>query len=539
LASNFDGGAALRASQFPDVEDHSGSSRRILALFEAAKDATAVLRIACDNLEDLDAYCASAALYLAVKHSVGRDNAAAQVAALPSFACIMGYLRTCLGDVQWPRSLAQLLWALGKVETQGPDAEAVILHTAQVLPRLLGRCSSQELSNSVWGLSKLTPVHRRTAEAASTLANSIVAEGSRRIQLLTPQCLSNSLWAITQLRLKTPEAEEFARLCVREICQGSRDLSAFSPQCLANILWAAAKLAPFIQNKGGCGRGDTTKLLCQAITTAAEPRMLDFQPQELSMLAWSVAKLQGRAHSNNRKGFVKRKGSRSEDTSCFLAHLAEVACSRLSEFTPQGISNIAWALATADVLGKEEACRYMTAAALDAAPRLADFPPQAISNLCWAVSRVSGSSAFASTSEKKIASQAANALAEAAAQAVMYRVSEFGWQDLSGVIVALGHSRHRTTTTQGMATQLVILATNNCHKLSTQVMLNIAMSATRLSVQHQILRPLVVQIGGCIAARAPRVSPMDLRQWAEVQNRCPAFSASCHGHANGGHLCYM
>ena len=42
-----------------------------------------------------------------------------------------------------------------------------------------------------------------------------------------------------------------------------------------------------------------------------------------------------------------------------------------------------------------------------------------------------------------------------------------------------------------------------CHELSTQVMLNIADSSTRLRVQHDILRPWVIGISGCIAARAP------------------------------------
>ena len=64
-------------------------------------------------------------------------------------------------------------------------------------------------------------------------------------------------------------------------------------------------------------------------------------------------------------------------------------------------------------------------------------------------------------------------------------------------------------------------------------MLNHPLSASRLRVQHEILRPVVIQIGICIAARAHRASPMALRQWAEVQNRCPAFNASFHSHTIG------
>jgi len=239
------------------------------------------------------------------------------------------------------------------------------------------------------------------------------------------------------------------------------------------------------------------------------------------MLAWSLAKFRGRTRSNKKKHDRKESGAEVDYASYFLAYLAEVARGRLSEFAPQGISNIAWALATADMLGEEESCHYLTAAALAAAPSLADFAPQAISNLCWAVSRLPGGNVSRANSNRQNTSMAVSALFEAAAQQAMHRVSEFSWQDLSSVVVALSHGRHRSCTTHMMATQLVIQATNNCHKLTTQVMLNIALSATRLSVQHNILWPLVIQIGGCISARLPRVSSIDLCQWEQLQNRCP------------------
>jgi len=159
----------------------------------------------------------------------GRGVDATQLARSPSFVCIMSYLRSQLGNLQWTRSLAELLWALGKVEMQGPDAEHVILHTTMVLPQILPWISSNELCTSLWGLSKLRPARLRVTVAASTLANSIIAEVSPRIRGLTPVCLSTSLCSIIRLGLETPEAEEFAGLCAREIYQGSRDLSMFSP----------------------------------------------------------------------------------------------------------------------------------------------------------------------------------------------------------------------------------------------------------------------------------------------------------------------
>jgi len=204
------------------------------------------------------------------------------------------------------------------------------------------------------------------------------------------------------------------------------------------------------------------------------------------MLAWSLAKLQGRTWSNGK----------GRDASSFLAYLAEVAHGRLSEFSPQSISNIAWALATANVLGEEEACCFLTAAALAAAPQLAQFPSQAISNLCWAVGQMSRRNTAEANPNRKIAKIAAIALAEAASQQAMHRTSEFRWQDLSTVIVALSHGRHLTATTNRLGTLQVIRATNACHKLSTQVMLNIAMSVTRLATlaggsgKHRLRQPM-------------------------------------------------
>jgi len=189
------------------------------------------------------------------------------------------------------------------------------------------------------------------------------------------------------------------------------------------------------------------------------------------------------------------------------------------------------------MLDEAEARSFMTAAALTAAPRLAEFPPQAISNLCWAVGGMPRANTSRANSQGKIASRAVNALVEAAAQQAAQRVSEFSWQDLACVIVALAHGRQRTSTTNRLATQLVIRATDSCHQLSTQVMLNIALSATRLNVQHEILRQLVIQIGSCIAAPTAQVSPIDLSQWAELQNRCPAFNRSSQ-RAIGTHSSY-
>jgi hypothetical protein len=82
---------------------------------------------------------------------------------------------------------------------------------------------------------------------------------------------------------------------------------------------------------------------------------------------------------------------------------------------------------------------------------------------------------------------------ESRVQQAMCRSAEFSWQDLSSLVVALRHGRHPRTTIR-LATQLVICATDIGHTLSTQVVLNIAMSAIRhghLGGDHWHLRRIM------------------------------------------------
>ena len=152
------------ASEVSSMGGRSRPSNKMWALFQAAGNTQTVLKMACQNLSALDASDASSAIYFAVKHCGGNSSAATQLATSPHFACIMGYLSSQLENLQQPRSLVQLLWALGKLGMQGADVDAVMLHASKVLPRLLPQCCAQELTNSLWGLSKLTPVRQRVAE---------------------------------------------------------------------------------------------------------------------------------------------------------------------------------------------------------------------------------------------------------------------------------------------------------------------------------------------------------------------------------------
>lgn len=509
----------------PSPNGIGGTSLR--ARLEAAGSTEEVLCVALEHLGELDVYTAVSALYFAVKH--GGENPPPGLSTWRSFTSVLGCLCPRLQQLQWPRSIARLLWALGKVEGTGDDADAVILHASCAVPPLVRQFSSQELSNSLWGLARLAPLGRGAGSvvaAARSLARTLVAEASRRIESLTPQCLSNSLWAVARLGLKGTQAEEFARNCAYELYGGSRDLASFSPQCLANVLWASAKLS--VAGPGA----QPARLLCAAVAAAGRQRLEDFQMQELSMIAWAMAKLRGRSRS---KGAAGRGGAGAVAVAgpgpeAFLPELAEEARRRLAECTPQGISNIAWALATADVLAHRGCQAFLVAAAAAATPRLGEFQPQAISNLLWAIGRLSAGGHLASAAGAGgCGGQAAAtvaAFAAATAREALRRMGEFGWQDLSGVLVALSHGRHKTPEAQSLAAHLIIEVTSCCHELSMQVMLNTALSAARLGLPQEALQPMVREIAGCVAARTPRLNDADLRQWVELQRYCQVLAVS-------------
>ena len=158
-----------------------------------------------------------------------------------------------------------------------------------------------------------------------------------------------------------------------------------SPQGLANSLWACAKLQSESRADAPLDK-EAVKLFCRDAarrTRASEDLLKMFYPQELSMALWAMAKLIGR------KARSKSKEDCFEEVRWFAESVASEAARRLRDFTPQGVSTIAWSLATLDVMNGEEVLHFFDVAAHSAALNIKAYPPQAIANCCWAFNRVS------------------------------------------------------------------------------------------------------------------------------------------------------
>lgn len=91
------------------------------------------------------------------------------------------------------------------------------------------------------------------------------------------------------------------------------------------------------------------------------PRLSEFTEQGLANLAWAFA-------------------TASHDAPALLDALAAQAAPRLSKFTPQGLSMTSWAFATSS----HPAPALFDALAAEALPRLDSFPPQPLATLAWA-----------------------------------------------------------------------------------------------------------------------------------------------------------
>lgn len=496
----------------------------LLIHMETASNGQDVLAAAHEVLGRLTPETSVSALHLAARHGVTktpRSNA--------HLDALLKHLQRHLPRLRQARSLSRLAWSLGKMEVKSHDSEAVMNHVCTVAPSALPKFTPQDMTNTLWGLARLYPgVARngrgRNSEALVRLAESITGLCAERARSLTAQCLSNAMWSAARLGLHGKGVEDFMSVSLQELAS-VRQLGVFTPQGLANVLWALAEL----RSSGvGCGKGsgdptEAVRSVCVAVAIASSGRLAEFQPQELSMLAWAIAKLYGRGPSDRR---ARKKGPKSADLASgrakevdsLLAALAMQATEIMHLLSPQSISNIAWALATLELVGgsSSSAGRDFICAAVAAAQTcMGEYSPQAVANLLWAAVRVES---HKSSRALEIISKFSGAVA----QETTLRMLEFTWRDLAGVAVALSHKQLvQRPEALTFATLLVGHAAGRCNELTPQLMLNIAQSAVRLGVKQEAMQGMVDAIAQSVAERRLRLNEVDLRQWSEVRAACP------------------
>ncbi|CAK0816020.1 unnamed protein product, partial [Prorocentrum cordatum] len=530
-----------------DSTDVSEEDIHMLDTMESMKTADAMLDVVSEHLSRLTTAMIAECLYRVAR----RPSAQLGLTQNPR-------LRPLLDKLWWEiprlqtgaRSLAQLVWSLGKLDTRAnahsppllPGMEECMLHICSMLPKMMAKCTPQDLTNALWGIARLFPGGASGAEGhvdqVSLVSRAIVRQCIQKVDVLTSQSIANSFWALARLKFYGPDVEQYMRLAMDQTGTAAQ-LESFTPQGLANVLWALAQL-----RTAGVGQGpqdnNSVQLTLIAMAEASAGRLLEFQTQELSMVAWSYAKLYVK------KGRALLRPAAVED---LLLRLAAVATTQIDKFEDQGISNIAWSLATLDLTGAAPALApargFIEAATAHCATELGGYSAQAVANLMWACVRTDFSgpgggrwstmerfcSAVVEDMKLRMSSMAANGLAA-------------NWRDLSGVAVALSHwgqkSRQRT---QSMMTFMSLLTHKAAEgvargELTPQLMLNIAQSAARLHAPPEDMQQLVDAIDACVVARGLRLNELDARQWGEVQRWCPPHRPGSgdaqHQWAHGG-----
>lgn len=137
------------------------------------------------------------------------------------------------------------------------------------------------------------------------------------------------------------------------------DPSTYQPRHLSTTLWACATLD--VQDSG----------LEKVILTACDHKLHDFKSQEISNLIWAVARLGGKSGTWT----IWR---------AFLQRLLPIAHPILWDFTPQGLSNVAWGLATMNVDNRD----FMHALVAMAAKTVHTFKPLELANTVWAMAKL-------------------------------------------------------------------------------------------------------------------------------------------------------
>jgi hypothetical protein len=324
---------------------------------------------------------------------------------------------------------------------------------------------------------------------------------------------------MARLKMSGPDVEKYLAKALHAYLDGAL-LDSFTSQGVANVLWALATL-----RTAGVGKGpqdSTMRLALVALAETTSSRLQDFQLQELSMVAWSFAKLYEPRAAGAQRG---RGSARPIEVDRMLMDLAAVATWYVDGFEGQGLSNIAWALATLELTGPAPdvapARAFITAAVEVCTCKLEGYSTQAIANLLWACTRAE--SAEQHRRPKKTMGHFCSAVADVMMQRIARGLDGVTWRDLSSVAIALMHSRKKSPAVMKYITMLVHRTAEQVANggLSAQQMLNIAQAAARMKVTPREMQRLVDNIEDRVSTGGLQLNHLDWSQWSEVQQWCP------------------
>ncbi|MGI2029676.1 RAP domain-containing protein [Endozoicomonas acroporae] len=271
------------------------------------------------------------------------------------------------------QTATNLLWALAKLVDHGlklentPKLKEVV---AVLLSHVKAKAESkeekdhftpQEVANLYWAVAKLvdhglelekTP-KLKEAVAALLLHIKAKAKSNEEKEYFISQHISNMMWALAKLvdngleLEKTPELKEVVAVLLPHVAtkaESREERDRFIPQHIANLLWALAKL---VDNGLELEKTPTVKaalaaLLYHVKTKAKSKEEKDhFIPQQITNLLWAMAKLVDNGLELEKTPKLK------EAVAALLPRVKTKAQAKegKSQFQPQEVSNLLWALA--------------------------------------------------------------------------------------------------------------------------------------------------------------------------------------------------
>ena len=281
------------------------------------------------------------------------------------------------------QGIANTLWSYA---TLGYDAPAVFERIAAHSIGRLHEFNQQELSLTAWSYATM-------GVPAPKLFDALAREAARRKHELNPQAVSNMAWAYASSSHSAPELFEALA------DQLERNYASFHPQGLAITSWAFAS-AGYLPSRElqGIMHNQSLKLINEFneqglanvawaaanMGTVPAPALYDaiadrcigilgtFNHQGLANLLWSFAKKMhpSDAFFDAAIPYVLASGDQKTTSQSLVSMLwsyavlgytppelfrpiAATVRERLPELSPQGLANVAWAYAVADVDGPE------------------------------------------------------------------------------------------------------------------------------------------------------------------------------------------
>ena len=133
----------------------------------------------------------------------------------PRLEGVLSVFRSKAQGLTTSRAIMRTIWALGKLGVRGGDVQGIIAQLAQTSPAIMNQFSCQELSNTLWGLARLSESLHGLRPEGAQLAYLVMMQGTKRLAQFSTQCLTNSLWAVAKLGLKGRGVKTFCNLAAQ------------------------------------------------------------------------------------------------------------------------------------------------------------------------------------------------------------------------------------------------------------------------------------------------------------------------------------